>query len=178
MANRVQHIQDLLPSTKWRHVPTAENSADLASRGVTTSDLITSTLWWSGPPWLSLPPHKWPVTMINRPKEAVTVLTVAVSMDIETQQSRFLDYLWEKFSSANTLVRVVAWILRFINNARRGSTKTTSNVISHSEIHQRKTLLFTLAQRQSFPEVFAAIKTNKSLHKIHPLYKTILTLDN
>ncbi len=44
---------------RWRHVRTEENPADLASKGVSPSDLIHSTLWWNGPPWLQQPPTEW-----------------------------------------------------------------------------------------------------------------------
>ena len=31
--NQVNNILDLVPATRWRHVPTASNPADIASRG-------------------------------------------------------------------------------------------------------------------------------------------------
>ncbi len=108
VANRIQVIQDLLPSTKWRHVPTTDNPADLASRGVKASDLITSTLWWSGPPWLSQPSIRWPLTKLARPKEAAAVLSISIAANMDASQDHFLNQLWSRFSSFNTLARVVA----------------------------------------------------------------------
>jgi hypothetical protein len=43
------------PSIQWRHVPTKDNPADIASRG----GPISSSLWQLGPEWLS-DPAKWP----------------------------------------------------------------------------------------------------------------------
>ncbi len=46
VANRIASIQDVIPPRQWRHVRSKDNPADLASRGVSTSDLLNSTLWW------------------------------------------------------------------------------------------------------------------------------------
>ncbi len=60
VAHRISAIQQAVPSTHWRHVSSKDNPADLLSRGTTPSSLISSDLWWHGPPWLSLPPAQWP----------------------------------------------------------------------------------------------------------------------
>ncbi|XP_018400724.1 PREDICTED: uncharacterized protein LOC108778122 [Cyphomyrmex costatus] len=43
-----------MPDATWHHVPTHQNPADLASRGVTASSFAESLLWWQGPEWLKL----------------------------------------------------------------------------------------------------------------------------
>ncbi|XP_029158459.1 uncharacterized protein LOC114930787 [Nylanderia fulva] len=52
IANRVSEIHSNLSNATWRHVPTAVNSADCASRGMSAPDLISHSLWWQGPSWL------------------------------------------------------------------------------------------------------------------------------
>ncbi|XP_070169321.1 uncharacterized protein [Polyergus mexicanus] len=52
VANRVNDIQTRLPDVEWRHVPTEENPADCASRGIYGDEIIHRELWWQGPPWL------------------------------------------------------------------------------------------------------------------------------
>ncbi len=44
VAHRVSAIQDLVPTSKWRHVSTTDNPADLLSRGLPTSQLKIATL--------------------------------------------------------------------------------------------------------------------------------------
>ncbi|XP_014614883.1 PREDICTED: uncharacterized protein LOC106792866 [Polistes canadensis] len=60
VANRVSLIQTQLPSASWSHVPSKENPADLASRGVAPEELAKSALWWHSPSWLARPPVQWP----------------------------------------------------------------------------------------------------------------------
>ncbi|XP_067215149.1 uncharacterized protein [Linepithema humile] len=59
VANRTAEIQEIT-NKNWRHVPTTQNPADLTSRGMDTSALSTSTLWWHGPSWLSKSESAWP----------------------------------------------------------------------------------------------------------------------
>ena len=54
------HFQCLLKEIEslegltFRYIPKQENSADLATRGKSPSEL-TSSLWWNGPTWSSEP---------------------------------------------------------------------------------------------------------------------------
>jgi hypothetical protein len=52
VANRVQEIQQLTQPGVWRHCAGVDNPADLCSRGSSADQLISSSLWWSGPEWL------------------------------------------------------------------------------------------------------------------------------
>ena len=54
--NRVRKLQEK-HYIQWGHVPTAENSADVGSRGGSVEQL--SELWWRGPAWLQHP-ESWP----------------------------------------------------------------------------------------------------------------------
>ena len=57
VGNGISSILDLLLTRTWRHVPTEDNPAECASRGLLPKDLLAHTLWMWGPPWL----HKFPV---------------------------------------------------------------------------------------------------------------------
>ena len=117
MAHRVTVIQEALPQTRWRHVPTDENPADIASRGATASTLLESELWWYVPPWLRLPPTQWPAQPAKPnpepPPEIKTVLRVSVVDSSE---------LWGRYSDLRKLVRVVAGIIRFLTHCREGKS--------------------------------------------------------
>ena len=53
VSNRVAEIRSV--STSWRYCPSADNPADLLTRGISFDQLRTSTLWNCGPVWLSTP---------------------------------------------------------------------------------------------------------------------------
>ena len=82
VANWVAEIQDTTDAKEWRHVPTQENPADDASRGVPASSLSESR-WLHGPDFLQLPSERWPSAPTLRPisehdpevKKAVTFTT-------------------------------------------------------------------------------------------------------
>lgn len=59
VANRVVEIQKS-KDTEIGFVRTDQNPADLASRGLTLSQLKTSVLWWQGPWWLRASSTEWP----------------------------------------------------------------------------------------------------------------------
>ncbi|GFU31596.1 integrase catalytic domain-containing protein [Trichonephila clavipes] len=60
VANRTSEIIEVLPTKHWRHVPSKENPAYIASRGIDPKCLPDCKLWWQGPPWLRLETSSWP----------------------------------------------------------------------------------------------------------------------
>nr|XP_012151877.1 PREDICTED: uncharacterized protein LOC105663976 [Megachile rotundata] len=59
-ANRIAAIQTELPIECWKHLPSEDNTADCASRGLLSVKFSTFTLWWQGPSWLVLDHSSWP----------------------------------------------------------------------------------------------------------------------
>ncbi|XP_068674447.1 uncharacterized protein [Montipora foliosa] len=144
VANRVRKIREHV-EVIWRHVPTEDNPADLASR----SGLVSkeNQLWWSGPEWLS-DPRKWPENLVTAPskesnqevKTTKELFALAVNSDDE------LDELLAKSSYWKTL-RVCAWIMRFAQNARTKRANRTKGPLATEEIG--KQTLFWLIRAQS-----------------------------
>ncbi|UYV63070.1 hypothetical protein LAZ67_2003055 [Cordylochernes scorpioides] len=60
IGNRVAEIQSCPQIREWRYVPTRDNPADIASRGILGSELKQSSIWWRGPTWLSAESTEWP----------------------------------------------------------------------------------------------------------------------
>ncbi|XP_058788565.1 uncharacterized protein LOC131662720 [Phymastichus coffea] len=62
--NYIAHVQELVDGATLLHVPTTNNPADIASRGVGSDALKDHRLWWTGPKWLSSPESAWPQTAL------------------------------------------------------------------------------------------------------------------
>ena len=134
-------------SSQWRHCPESGNPADFLSRGLHTHDLSTSQTWWNGPVWLRDAPDNWsPDTHTEHasipekrgtPRQALTVCTHAPLLDVH------------KFSIYTTLLRVLAWIFRFLRNLRR--VDKTLGALTVSELHDSRHQLLQLVQRDTFP---------------------------
>jgi len=60
VANRIGEIQRLTAPDHWKYVPTKQNPANIASRGISVSKLACESLWWNGPEFLMLPKGQWP----------------------------------------------------------------------------------------------------------------------
>jgi len=175
VANRVQACHDLLPQVRWLHVPTADNPADLCSRGMPAKDLVASTLWWSGPPWLQLTPSQWPVLTPAQAAPTTPVLITAPSPTMPTSQVGFLQSLWTRFSSLHKLQRVVAYIRRFAHNAR-AQHRLQTPTLTNDEIKDASHILLRLAQLQGLPGVHSAVTAGRSLPRKHPLFGGQITL--
>ncbi|GBM77460.1 hypothetical protein AVEN_141840-1 [Araneus ventricosus] len=52
VSNRVKTINTLCPNYDWRHVNSADNPADLISRGTSATNLVNNTLWFHGPTFI------------------------------------------------------------------------------------------------------------------------------
>ncbi len=102
VANRISSIQESLPYSHWRHVPTTENPADLLSRGMKAEQLIQNSLWWKGTPWLAKTPDEWPVRLPNQPANLPGLLQCYSNT----------------YSSFHHRTRIVAWAHRFISNCQ------------------------------------------------------------
>ncbi|GFT33112.1 integrase catalytic domain-containing protein [Trichonephila clavipes] len=54
VGNRVSKIQTLTENFEWKHIPSAQNPADIISRGVNPEELSSLTLWWNDPQHLDI----------------------------------------------------------------------------------------------------------------------------
>ena len=114
VANRVKKIQEHLEIT-WRHVPTNDNPADLGSRGGKVSG---NRVWWNGPEWL-VNPDQWPPDIVTTatPESESEAKAVKVLFSAAVVSRDEFDDLLAKFSLTK-VIRVIAWVHRFVFNCR------------------------------------------------------------
>jgi len=148
--NRVQEIRNLTSKDSWRHVPGVMNPADLPSRGCTVHQLIQSR-WWEGPDWLKLPAQDWPSGEPQPDEEIVEQErrkgTVSSLLCKEDQT----DWYYAFSRNYDKTLRVLAWVLRFVNSCRKTRAKQGSGkVVQWKEILFAEKCVIRYVQEESF----------------------------
>lgn len=147
--NRLWEIKSF-PNLTWRHVPSQDNPADLLSRGVEFEQLASSSLWWSGPQFLSQPQDMWP----DRKQVETTDMEADepehppnVIMHVEVSRKVNPAILLFNFSSLSRLLRVSAFVFRFLHNCRSQLESRKTGYLSAEELSH--CLQFWIKYRQS-----------------------------
>ncbi|XP_076301820.1 uncharacterized protein LOC143219898 [Lasioglossum baleicum] len=170
VANRVANIQTRLPNASWQHVPTAENPADCASRGLLSDDLLRHELWWHGPEWLGLDASAWPAQAPL--PEGYDLPEVKLSFHSAATPSIEWD-LASRFSKWPKLLRVTAYIIRFSRLCRRNISDTPSRpsgqALSTSDVSLARIFWIKHLQSAEFPEELHALQQAQSLSPKSPL---------
>ncbi|XP_043862279.1 uncharacterized protein LOC122756521 [Drosophila santomea] len=115
VANRVAKITQATPVDCWAHVRSEQNSADLASRGVSLHELAENHLWWHGPEWLQGPRELWPAQSDTLPVTELEQRAVKVHF----VKAPSIDFL-ERFSKLDKALRVLVYVQRFLKRCRKG----------------------------------------------------------
>lgn len=177
VANRVMEIQRLTDPDQWNHCPGAENVADLLTRGVSPEVLKTTTVWWHGPSWLSQPSPEWPHSetvcedmTAEEERKPVHVHTVAQSVEKSALP-------FKQFSSLTKLIRVVAWMQRFVHNSRYPLEKE-QGFLTAEQINKAQICLIREVQREAFSEELQCIFHSARIPKGSPLRDLNVFLDS
>ena len=124
---RVAEILKLTEKEQWGHVAGIDNPADIGSRGVTPSYLKTCQLWWEGPEWLRKCESEWPISLVlqnsnevESERKKVCAFTVIEGEGIGKVGNVIA---LSRFSSLDKLLRVTAWVKRFLSNLKRAREK-------------------------------------------------------
>ena len=82
--------------------------------------LKENELWWKGPSWLSAPKDAWPVSKICETSESTEeeekVIVTLTNVETKGEISNVIDI--GRFSRLGKLLRVTAWVRRFLHNLR------------------------------------------------------------
>ena len=168
--NRVNKINDLTKGFKWNHVPTKENPADIASRGIDPQHLQSCSLWWEGPLFLNKGHAEWPVEFHTISSDNLPEVKIlhTVKGDLDNTHS-FIKF--EIHSNYLKLKRIYSYVLRFLNNCNKNNSKLTGP-LNADELNQSLKMLLKFSQAESFPKELSCIKNNIDLNhksKLLPL---------
>ena len=139
--HRVSKIRELTNEANWNFCPGELNPADLPSRGCRGEQLAQNQTWWNGPKSLKLVRDHWPAPpqtnalsdnaeaqqeVVKNPVSVTHSLVTTESEEHSVNLSQVIGI--ERYSSVTRLLRVTAYILRFIRNAKKS--------VSHRETHK------------------------------------------
>ncbi len=167
VANRIGEIQKTTNPEQWRHVPGELNPADLATRGISVSELAENRVWKEGPKFLLESETIWPVRLARvdtsqgevAEEEKIERTHVALISDENGLNPR-------NFSSFYHLVRVTAWVRRFVSNCRQKVyQRLLTDNLTVDEVNQAEIFWFKRAQMESFQDDMG----QKCLENLNPM---------
>ncbi len=163
VANRVQRIRHSTTVEQWKYIPTDENPADHASRGLTVRELLASN-WFVGPKFLwekemPIPVEPVPDLLLGDP-EVKTFCTLNTNC---TESFNLVDRL-SKFSSWSNAIRAVARLLRRVNKDKSNHPSTVS------ERKKAELYIIKCLQESSYKEELKEIKGGKNVSSRSALY--------
>ncbi|XP_037929892.1 uncharacterized protein LOC119664680 [Teleopsis dalmanni] len=160
VANRVSEIQEWSTNITWRHVQSQHNPADIVSRGCNVTELVSS-IWQTGPEYLSQDVAKWPIKIapiITSDQESLETRKTKAVFIVSEEPSNAILKLVGTQSSYMKLMRIVAYILRFINRARK-CQKEISLILSVKELNGAFLKVVEQVQKNAFQdEIYALMK--------------------
>ncbi|UYV60621.1 hypothetical protein LAZ67_1001682 [Cordylochernes scorpioides] len=135
---------------------------DCASRGITPSELVDHSLWWRGPTWLSDVNFEDPIqTQYDFPKEISGERGKPFSV-FHSTNVLFPDFIF-KYSNINELVRITAWIYRFVFNVQCSFNERKKGHLSSSELTSSIHNIIRFIQSSEFQSEITCCKQKKSL---------------
>eukprot|EP00794_Sanderia_malayensis_P001493 gene1493-biopygen1237 len=145
VSNRVAKIKEK-DYIQWRHVPTSENLADIASRGCNPSKLKDN--WFKGPVWMTekdlWPPNLGTKDTEETEKEAKVVKSV---FKAAIEENDTLDKVLEKFAFKKS-IRITALVRRFIANCKVKSKDRKRGPITTEEFTKAQDIWIARVQRR------------------------------
>ncbi|XP_065365574.1 uncharacterized protein LOC135958605 [Calliphora vicina] len=165
VANRVSKITQIVPFSRWKHIISEENPADLASRGISPSELNNNKLWWFGPSWLKNSISDWPNQhLFDTPNTDLEIKPIRVHFSFFSD----FDDLLERFSSFSKAMRVMAYVYRFFYRTHprfRSSFYKDSTLISSCEIISVRDRLISVCQKAAYPNDYRALSSRRVVSK-------------
>ncbi|XP_058817789.1 uncharacterized protein LOC131681097 [Topomyia yanbarensis] len=125
VANRVSQIQFSTDLNRWKHVPGVDNPADDISRGLSPTDLLNRTRWWTGTQWLARSPDFWPnptLPAAETPEVSAEGRKIPL-VAMTTTQLSFCTDLFARYSNFSKLRRVTAFIQRYLHVLRERASQ-------------------------------------------------------
>ena len=132
VGNRIKEIRSA-ENVTFRHVSSADNPADLPTRGRTVDQLRSESIWWHGPQWLSSDVTAWPdvhpsvtpeiLAAVSREESSITLPTCPGEgsrmgdvhcMTVEAVATTPIQCILKSSSSLHRAINVLVLCLKFL----------------------------------------------------------------
>ncbi|XP_071582382.1 uncharacterized protein [Temnothorax nylanderi] len=165
VSHRVAAIQSRTPYAEWHHVPTKDNPADCASRGLLGTNFESNSLWWHGPDWLRLEPFEWPINLASSSEDVAQ--TEAKSISVNIAQAKESWDLASRYSTWPKLLRVTAYVIRFVHRCRNQSKQLSdlpsSKALTANDYQKARLFWLQTIQAEIFSEELRALQQKRPL---------------
>ena len=167
VANRVAQIQQLTEPLCWSHCPGKDNPVDLVTKGVFAEQLVTSDTWLKGPAFLTDGSVRCETDAVAAHSHVVAAeQSSSVTVSVDTSgQFRELVFKLDRWSSFVKSIRVVGWVLRFINNMKNAKPHRKSGTLSFDELTHSKHQLILSVKQHAYADEIAALRQGRSISR-------------
>ncbi|XP_072400786.1 uncharacterized protein [Diabrotica undecimpunctata] len=149
----------------WRHLPGVVNPAlQTCHHEGALLDLFQSR-WCEGSKWLYESHDKWPSSAATSDEEEVNAERRKTLVTSRINVYNSCDWHFSYFSQYTEMVRMVAWIQRFVKNCRKGDQKYKGELTSE-EFEAAEKFILTKVQQESFSGV-----DDKRINHLDPFYE-------
>ncbi|XP_062556846.1 uncharacterized protein LOC134221675 [Armigeres subalbatus] len=150
VSNRVAAIVEMTQGYKWHYVQSANNPADVISRGALPEELLYNVPWWKGSPNLqqAMPRMDEPEMIAEIPELRSRTVLAAVGGDDSIPMNRVSDY--------RKLLRSWAYVMRFIAIVRFKKREVSN--ISATEMANAERVIFSVVQGQVFGDLLKKLQ--------------------
>lgn len=170
VALRIGEILETTELDEWHWIPGKQNVADEATKWAKRPDISSHSRWFKGPDFLLKSEDDWPQDDYILEPPATEIKEF---VQVHTTEEIFIDA--NRFSKWKRLLRTSAYVLRFANILKRNMR--SGSEFSSDELSRAESLLFKLAQEESYLEEINILKSDKQLRRTSPLYKVTPKLD-
>ncbi|XP_046567991.1 uncharacterized protein LOC124276394 [Haliotis rubra] len=185
VANRVKLIRDFSEPDQWKYIDSKTNPADVASRGVTPSQLIGCNDWFKGPQFLMKPESEWslqqPAVLKDCTYEEVVTATETLSKKSQDTMCQLMDH----YSSWYRLKRAVVIYHRLLDilHSRKLQTNKSSGgrfnqPFTVQELDRAENVILKFIQLQHFDKEMDSSSKRGRVPKSSSVYRLDPFLDN
>jgi hypothetical protein len=176
VANRISEIRERTSPDDWRYVPTQQNPADDASRGVAPGELVTSQQWFHGPSFLQLSEERWPVVGDTNVNDEDPEVKREKQCYAQVETGNKLLSLVSECSNFQQVKRSVAWLKRYTDFVA-DSKNCCTGPLSVDELDSAEILASRVVQQGAYQQEIKQLQSarhvanSSSIQSLHPILK-------